>query len=142
MHAGEFPNGVELATFVMTRYSYPLERMSMEDYRMFAGQATLAAAPLQGKWEGALILQPRANTLLLSPPAPVRFQFDGGFRVGLERVAGVAWTELSGTPSELRMLDANTAAGTWSASPQLLNVLRWYVEEASTFSFVLERELS
>ena len=43
MHLGEYPNGFEFATFVMSRYSYPLERMSADDHRLLFARPDLVA---------------------------------------------------------------------------------------------------
>ena len=32
MHVGQFPTGVEVATFVMVRHNYPFEKMSVPDH--------------------------------------------------------------------------------------------------------------
>jgi hypothetical protein len=41
MHIGEFPNGIEFATFVLARHNYPFEAATEED------RALIAAGPAQ-----------------------------------------------------------------------------------------------
>jgi hypothetical protein len=138
MHLGEYPNGFEFATFVMARYSYPLERLSGEDHRLLFARADLKApGPEQtpGDWQGHLVLvgQPAA-TLMTAPRHPaVRFNSAAGrFRIGFDAAGTVAWSEeLPATAVEMRALDEDTLIGKWSAPslpPVLLSALRGYVE--------------
>jgi hypothetical protein len=117
MHAGTFPNGIELATFVMSRYSYPVDRMSLDDYSMIAAMPGLAAPnKLDGKWAGTLIVRRYPNRMLLAPPEHVSFEFTGDHY----QLDG---TDLTGEPTALRLLGADTVAGTWPAG-QLPQAMR------------------
>jgi hypothetical protein len=139
MHLGEFPNGMEFSTFVMARYSYPFERMSVDDYSMIIGKPELAAPnKLEGKWSGNLILRKSTNDLLLTTPDLVPFEFSGG----KYRLDG---TELAGEATALRLLGTDAVAGTWPAGDlagPLKDRLRGYlVEEAGALAlrFVMRK---
>jgi len=139
MHLGEFPNGLEFATFVMARYSYPLDRMSIDDYRAIAQQSgaqTVDIKFLQGRWNGSLILQQHPNTALLSPPTPVTFELSAGDSSELRFGSGpsVPWSGLPDAVASMRMLDADTVIGARAAdqlSPALLDSLRDYLPGGS-----------
>jgi hypothetical protein len=78
MHLGDFPNGLEFATFVMARHNYPFEKMSVDDHRLvFSDPRTTVptATQLQGTWNGSLIFLPRPNSSLLNQANPVLFSF-------------------------------------------------------------------
>src|SRR5690606_25436223 len=46
MHLGDFPNGIEFATFVMERHNYPFENMSVPDHHaIFSDSRTRVPAP-------------------------------------------------------------------------------------------------
>lgn len=150
MHLGEYPNGFEFATFVMSRYSYPLERMSVEDHRLLFARPDLAAvAQPQGDWTGHLILLDRPATALMTIPKTALFRLnaaDGRFRVGFEQGGAVAWSdELPAGANELRAIDQDTLIGTWKASalpPTLFASLRGYIEPyagEAVFYYLLKR---
>jgi hypothetical protein len=76
MHLGTFPDGIEFATFVMSRDNYPFENMSVEDHdRLFADPHNTPAAltQLTGAWNGRLILVPSTSDTLLNQVSPVTF---------------------------------------------------------------------
>ncbi len=152
MHLGEFPNGVEFATFVMARYSYPLENMSVDDHRLLFERPDLSAPTAdetQGDWEGHLILLDHPATTLLTPPRPALFRLEsanGRFQVGFDDGGVVAWREEPGEgTNELRAIDADTLIGKWTATTMpapLLEALRGYVEpyaESAVFYYLLRR---
>jgi hypothetical protein len=165
MHLGEFPRGVEFATFVMARHNYPFEQMSMEDQRLLFDHARAAApepAQLAGDWTGRLILLARAGSILTKSPNPVmlRLSFrdvdtgiEGRCRFGpaapgpdAEVTDGLARVA---TPAEwqrdLRVLPGDTLIGRWTMAdfaPGLLRSLDRFVEprdERFTCYFVLAR---
>jgi hypothetical protein len=94
MHLGEFPNGIVFATFVMARYSYALERMSLEDYQLIAQQLPVIAPP-DGEWEGNLIVQQRPNLSLLMPVTLTPFH----------------WNKAAGPVAELRQVSDGLLVG-------------------------------
>ncbi len=153
MHLGEYPNGLEFATFVMARYSYPLERMSSDDFRLIAAHSGLApAAPpdLKGEWDGHLILLEHPSTSLLTAPRTVRFRLSGApdarFRIGVGSGDQVTWSEVPApAANDVRMIDADTVAGRWTSAllpADLVAVLRGYVEPyaaQAVFYYLLKR---
>ena len=152
MHLGEYPNGFEFATFVMARYSYPLERMSVDDHRLLFARPDLAApAPDQthGDWDGHLILLEHPATSLMTTPRTAVFRLNSAerrFRVGFDTEGTVSWSDdLPAGTSDMRMLNADTLIGKWSAPtlPQaLLGALRGYVEPYAgevVFYYLLKR---
>jgi cholesterol oxidase len=77
MHLGEFPRGIEFATFVMARYNYPFEQMSIDDHRLLFGHARATqpdAAHLAGRWTGQLVMLARAGSILMKAANPVTVQ--------------------------------------------------------------------
>lgn len=83
MHLGEFPNGLEFATFVMSRNNYPFENMTIEDHdAIFSDIRATVPAPdqLQGAWNGRVVMVPSAEDTLRNQFSPILFQaiFDGG----------------------------------------------------------------
>jgi hypothetical protein len=51
MHLGDFPNGVEFASFVMERHNYPFEKMSIADHHaIFADPRTRVPRPDELAW--------------------------------------------------------------------------------------------
>jgi len=118
MHLGEFPNGMEFSTFVMSRYNYPLERMTIDDHQMIFEQPGFKAPKqqqLQGKWHGSLVTRQTPNALLLSVPKPVEFELTDA------------------APEGVHMLDNDTAIGTWTAAQlplPLVDRLRGFVSDA------------
>ena len=154
MHLGEFPNGIEFATFVMARYSYPLEKMSIEDHQTIfsqPGRAIPGPAQLQGEWDGDLIFLEHPNTALLQRVDPILFHLtvgpDAHYRLGLPGVGGqVHWTDdLTPSSNDMRVLDDNTVLGKWTAAtldPAITPALRNYVEPYAghfTFYYILQR---
>ena len=152
MHLGEFPNGFEFSTFVMARYSYPLERMSVEDHRLLFARPGLAAPTAdqtRGDWEGRLILLDRPANSLMVPPRTAVFGLnaaDSRFRVGFDVAGTVAWSDdLPVATNDVRALDADTLIGKWTASTlpaALLESLRGYVEPyagEAVFYYMLKR---
>ncbi|HXG32239.1 MAG TPA: GMC family oxidoreductase [Bryobacteraceae bacterium] len=165
MHIGEFPHGIEFATFVMERNNYPFEKMSVEDHHLiFADPRVVAPTPheVEGEWEGSLVFLTRPNASLLNRANPalfrLRFARDGDRLEGRYRLGA-----LSGdmTPSfseeflrlddftafhdEMRMIDADTMIGKW-VSPglpaALVSALEDYLEpgaERFAFYYVLRR---
>jgi cholesterol oxidase len=148
MHLGEYPNGFEFSTFVMSRYSYPLERMSVDDHRLLFAQSA-AAPPPQGDWDGHLILLDHPSTSLMTAPRTALFQLraaEGRFRVGFEFAGTVSWSEdLPLGATDQRALDPDTLIGTWKSSalpPSLAASLRGYVEPYAgevVFYYLLRR---
>ncbi|MSV29261.1 MAG: GMC family oxidoreductase [Bryobacterales bacterium] len=140
MHLGEFPNGVELATFVMERYSYSFEDMSIEDHQMIFSSAGLSApvpAQLTGNWRGNFIVIERPNTALLArktrTPLRLAVGSNGAFQVELE---GGVKTNVGGTlvPEDMRALGQDTVTGQWKSAnlnAAAIGILRDYVEPYS-----------
>jgi hypothetical protein len=165
MHLGEFPRGVEFATFVMARHNYPFELMSIEDHHLLFGHARARppeADHLTGTWTGRLLLLARSGSSLLKRANPVVFTIsfrqagaglEGRYRFGLAHAAsGVELTEeyvRVASPAEwqedLRVIDTGTLLGRRTAStlpPALLRSLENFVASEAdrlTFSFVLSR---
>ena len=76
MHLGEFPNGMEFATFVMARHNYPFEKMSAPDHdAIFAGDHARVPEPseLAGHWNGSVIFLTRPDLSLLNQVNPIAF---------------------------------------------------------------------
>jgi cholesterol oxidase len=153
MHLGDFPNGIEFSPFAMARYSYPLERMSIDDHRMICARPDVvapSAAQLQGEWDGHLILLDHPSTALLATPPTALFHLsaaaDARFRVGFDGDGAVTWSDpLDPVANDLRRLDADTLLGRWTAAAlpgTLLGRLRAYVEPDGgqlIFYYVLRR---
>jgi hypothetical protein len=165
MHLGDFPNGLEFATFVMARHNYPFEKMSVDDHRLvFSDPRTTVptATQLQGTWNGSLIFLARPNSSLLNQVNPVLFSFsfkvngsqvEARYRFGF--VAGemnVSWTNdsvrltsSSMFEDEIRMIDNDFLigqSGTSELNPLLLQGLRNYLEpqaDSFVFRYVLKR---
>jgi len=168
MHLGNFPTGLEFATFVMARHNYPFEKMSVDDHRLiFSDSRTTVptATQLQGTWEGSLIFLTRPNASLLNQANPVLFSFsfslsgsqpEARYRFGF--VTGktdVSWTDdsvrLAGSSmfqDEIRMIDNDYLIGRSAASDLnslLLRGLRNYLEPQAgkfVFYYVLKRTAS
>jgi hypothetical protein len=152
MHLGEFPNGVEFATFVMARHNYPFEKMSVDDHTLiFSDPRTKVPEldQLEGEWEGYVVFITRPSTTLLNQVNPVAFRLsfrkapdgkvEGRYRLGL--LSGDV--EVAQTPEfvqlmdftmfhdEIRMIDADTLIGKWVSpelNPDLLGGLRPWLE--------------
>ena len=142
MHLGDFPNGIEFATFVLERYSYGFEYMSMDDYHLLLGNSQPATgAQLAGEWNGNFIFLDHPNVALLSypnPPAvPLTFTSNTGLTLRLPNgtMVKAATTSLQ----DLRLVSADTVIGKWATNnldSLALPVLRDYIEPF-TSSFAL-----
>jgi cholesterol oxidase len=165
MHVGNFPDGVEFATFIMARNNYPFEKMSVEDHHAIFADARTAvpqAAQLAGEWDGSLVFLASPNTSLLNQANPVAFhlsfktvgsQVEGRYRFGLLRGGmKVEFTEdfvrladFTSLHDEIRLIDDETLLGKWASrelSPLLLAGLRGYAEPGQNrlaFYYVLKR---
>ncbi len=150
MHLGDFPNGVEFATFVMARNNYPFEKMSVEDHQLlFADPRTKVptAAQLPGQWNGNLVFVEHPNSTLLNQLNPVVFQLafasqgtqlQASYKFGLISTGAqvemtseyVRLSDLTIFQSEIRMIDNDTLIGKWAASDlsALADPLRNFVE--------------
>jgi cholesterol oxidase len=165
MHLGEFPDGIEFATFVMERNNYPFEKMSVEDHHRIFGDPRVTVptqAQLAGEWEGNLIWLTRPNISLLNQANPVLFRLsflpangrlEGRYRLGLLRgEMDVSFTEefvrlddFTTFHDEIRAIDQDTLIGKW-VSPEmpavLLNSLGDYLEAGENrvaFYYILKR---
>ena len=139
MHMGEFPNGVAVATFVMERYSYSFDDMSIEDHQMVFSRPDLsspAPAQLPGEWSGNFIYLEHPNTALMQHKARVPLRLtvssNGAFQIN---------SNLGGTLAlqDMRMVGQDTVLGRWrsaSLDAAALGILRDYVEPYAD-SFVL-----
>jgi hypothetical protein len=165
MHLGQFPHGIEFATFVMERQNYPFEKMSVEDHHaLFRHPAVTApsAARVVGEWEGNLVFLTRPNVSLLNRANPVVFRLtfsrqgnklEGRYRLGL--LAGSMEPSLTDEflrlddftvfHDEIRMIDENTMIGQWVSPdlpPALLYALEDYIEPDRNrfgFYYILKR---
>lgn len=151
MHLGEFPNGVEFATFVMERYSYSLQDMSIEDHQMLLGRTDFprpSPGQVTGEWTGNFIVVEHPNTALLDHPErlPVRLTWRPNAPLRMELGNGMKWditADLSA--QELRMLGQDTVIGKWetaSLDSSAVGALRDYLEpyaNAVVFRYVLTR---
>jgi hypothetical protein len=133
MHLGEFPHGLEFATFVMARHNYPFENMSVPDHQaIFHGDHVRvpSSAEIAGAWQGHLIFLTRPDVSLLNQFNPVAFQVrfvptstgvEARFRFGLiSRQQQVELTDefvrlIDSThfQDEIRMIDRETMIGQW-----------------------------
>lgn len=143
MHLGEFPNGIEFATFVMARNNYPFEKMSVPDHQaIFNGDHVHVPSPneITGAWEGHLIFLTRPDVSLLNQLNPVAFRLKflpasngvvGHYQFGIlsgsmqvqftdEFVELVDFTRFH---DEIRMIDNQTMIGKWvsPSAPAWLN---------------------
>ena len=165
MHLGDFPHGLEFATFVMARDNYPFAKMSVEDHHLlFLDPRTSvpAASQLQGQWNGNLIFVEHPNSTVLNQLNPVVFQLnfatqgtslEARYKFGLlssdSQVAMtpefVRLSDFTSFRDEIRIIDKDTLIGKWVASdllPSLADPLRNYVEPGSNqsaFYYVLTR---
>lgn len=166
MHLGEFPNGIEFATFVMARHNYPFEKMSVEDHNaLFSHEHTQvpSAAQLEGEWDGHVVFLTRPSTSLLNQANPVAFRLgfkpttdgriEGRYRLGL--ISGemeveqtpefVRLIDFTSFHDEIRMLDHETLIGKWVSpdlDPTLLSGLGAYLEPRGDrfgFYYILKR---
>lgn len=124
MHIGQFPDGIEFATFTMARHNYPLELMSVEDFNLLiadpAVHAPNSAAEVAGEWTGRLITLAHPTVSLLTNTNPLllsgSFAADGAASF---KVAGIDAPIPAGDLSSLRGVDANTLIGKWDLGPKL-----------------------
>ncbi|MDE3180022.1 MAG: hypothetical protein KGM47_10235, partial [Acidobacteriota bacterium] len=133
MHIGDFPNGVEFATFVMARNNYPFEKMSVPDHQaIFNGDHVHAPSPAEvaGTWQGHVIFLTRPDVSLLNQLNPVAFRlrFDPGgegttvhyqlgFISGSEPVQftpeAAEMFDVVRFHDEIRIIDSQTMIGKW-----------------------------
>jgi cholesterol oxidase len=148
MHIGDFPNGMEFATFVMSRHNYPLTAMSADDHRLLMTDARTTdptAAAIAGNWEGRLILLPNANLSLVNQHNPVVFRCsfaaDGSAQYKLGGLTFAKSAALTG----LRLVNETTLIGRWelpSHDTGTLSMLQDCLEPVAGkfhFYFVLSR---
>jgi cholesterol oxidase len=134
MHLGQFPHGLEFATFVMARDNYPFENMSVPDHQaIFYGEHVQvpSAAEIAGTWEGHLIFLTRPDVSLLNQFNPVAFRLrfvptsagvEARYRFGLiggQKVVEftdefVRLIDTSRFQDEIRIIDPDTMIGQWS----------------------------
>ncbi len=117
MHVGPFPDGVEVASFVMARHNYPWEFISIADYRLLAAHPNVkdaTAADAQGTWKGRLVMLPSPNASLMNQSNPVLFECtiaaDGS---AAYRFAGVDIPFTRVGLEGLKKVDADTLIGRW-----------------------------
>ncbi len=151
MHLGEFPNGVEVATFVMERYSYAFEDMSIEDYQMLLQRADLskpAPTQLPGAWTGNFIYLEHPNTALLDhashAPVSLTANPDSTFEISLADGTKLK-TGGSLAAQDMRMVGNDTILGKWESTnldAAALRALRDYMvpyTDAFVFYYVLRQ---
>jgi len=150
MHLGEFPTGLEFATFVMARNNYPFEKMAIEDHQLLFGHPRVrqpAIPDLHGQWTGHLIFLARPAVSLTNQANPAlfrvsfredrgeieaRYQF-GFHHAGLPEFIPellVRYT-LAEIQQKLRVIDSRTLLGRWPAPDLdfgLFNRLRDHLE--------------
>jgi hypothetical protein len=127
MHLGEFPNGLEFATFVMARNNYPFEKMSVPDHcLLFEHSRARVPRPeeLMGTWEGSLVFLDRPDESLLNQANPglLRVSFEpAGGAVRVRYALGAPEFEIqeiekdaAALGRELRRIDEETLIGKWS----------------------------
>jgi hypothetical protein len=169
MHVGEFPAGIEFATFVMSRHNYPFANMSVPDHRAISAgdRARIPASDeLSGEWQGRIVFVTRPDISLLNQLNPVAFRVrflptpsgvEARFRFGPGIDDSVQWTEEfarqaddEGIQDELRIVDGKTVLGLWSlpmatpwlSSTVLRSALNGYLElhpDRLLLHYVLER---
>ena len=166
MHVGEFPNGIEVATFVMERHNYPFEKMSVEDHQAIFRHPRVrppAAGEVIGTWRGHLVFLTRPNVSLLNRANPVLFELsfarrrnklEGRYRLGV--LAGSMEPSFTGEflrlddftvfHDEIRLIDEDTMIGKWVSPelpPGLLRTIEDYLEpdgDRFGFYYVLTRK--
>lgn len=170
MHIGDFPNGMEFATFVMARNNYPFEKMSVPDHQaIFNGDHVHVPSPAEvaGSWEGHLIFLTRPDVSLLNQLNPIAFRLkfmasSGGavvhYQFGI--ISGTEPAEFTNDAvemfdftrfhDEIRMIDDQTMIGKWvsPAAPAWLNpivqkALAGYLEQGKdrlAFYYLLTRD--
>ncbi|MBM3794394.1 MAG: hypothetical protein FJW31_10050 [Acidobacteria bacterium] len=123
MHLGQFPDGIEFATFLMERHNYPFELMSREDYRLLATDAfTRVPTPAEaaGEWTGRVISLVHPNLSLMSRPAPIRIEgkIDAAGTAQF-RLGGLAQPGPGGPLAGLRRVDDDMLVGRWDLGADL-----------------------
>jgi cholesterol oxidase len=120
MHLGTFPDGLEFATFVMSRNNYPFENMSTEDHQaIFDDPRNNVPNPsdLAGNWSGHLVLLPTTDNSLLNQVSPVAFrvsfQTEDGRTTAKYQVGPVEFSIAldAPTPQGFREIDSDTILG-------------------------------
>jgi hypothetical protein len=165
IHLGEFPNGIEITTFVMARNNYPFENMSLDDYKLiFADPHTSVptGARLEGKWKGQLIFVTNPDTTLANQLNPVLFeisfkqmgtQVECLYHFGPVSMKSqvditsdfVRLSDPTGFHDEIRMIDQDMLIGNWVSpdlDPILRDAMRSFLEPARNgfvFYFILTR---
>ncbi|HEV2495479.1 MAG TPA: GMC family oxidoreductase [Terriglobia bacterium] len=137
MHLGDFPNGLEFATFVMARDNYPFEKMSVPDHQaIFTGDHAHVPSPTEiaGAWDGHLIFLTRPDISLMNQLNPVAFRLrflpttngvEGRYQFGiLSGSMQVVFTDefvrlidFTAFHDEVRMIDPTTMIGRWVSPP-------------------------
>jgi len=127
MHLGEYPLGIEFATFVMERHNYPFEKMSIDDHRMLWDDVQAAApkpSDLDGEWEATLVFLTRPNVNLLNQANPVIFRMtcskngqtvNAKCRYAAGQESEHTWTAAA-REERLRLLPDASLLGTWPLS--------------------------
>ena len=164
MHLGDFPSGVELATFVMARNNYPFEKMSVEDHQLLFADphsSVPTSAQLLGQWNGNLIFVEHPSSTILNQLSPVVFQLafasqgaqlQARYKFGLISTGAevvmtsefVRMNDFTAFQGEIRMIDQDTLIGKWVTAElsSLTDPLRNFLEPGSNdfmFYYVLTR---
>lgn len=163
MHLGEFPHGMEFATFVMARHNYPFAHMSIDDHRLLFDHDRAVPpeqAQLAGPWTGRVIMLARAGSILMTAVNPVTallsFQptddgVEGRCAFGVAGadpdVSGALarTVSLAAWQQDFRLLPGDTLVGGWRMTDPdagLLRALERFVEpgdERFTCHLVLMR---
>ena len=154
MHLGTFPDGLEFATFVMSRDNYPFENMSIEDYQaIFADSRNKVpdTAALTGIWNGHLIFLPTAGSSLLNQVSPVTFQLSvatqGQQTTGQYKVGPAEFSvplDAAALQQNFRQVDGDTVLGVCTAPqiPAIADITALFGKPASAEAnlyFVLKR---
>jgi choline dehydrogenase-like flavoprotein len=137
MHLGEFPNGLEFATFVMARHNYPFEKMSADDHDLlFAHPDTRTPAPaeIEGAWTATLVFlcQPDISLWNAANPdvGPVSLRSAGDVvEASYGLGGGSAFSQRCGW-EQLRRLDDRTLLARWAVpdlAPGLYERLRGFI---------------
>jgi hypothetical protein len=142
MHLGDFPNGIEFATFVLERYSYGFEYMSIDDYNVLMGDSQPATqAQLTGQWSGNFIFLEHPNVALLSYPKPpgVQLTFTSATGPTIQLADGTKVNAGTLPLADMRIVGADTIIGkatSGNLDPATLHALWDYVEPTAD-SFAL-----
>lgn len=157
MHIGDFPNGIEFATFVMARNNYPFEKMSVPDHQAIFNGGHVRAPSLAeaaGTWEGHLVFLTRPNVSLLNQlnpaafrltfaPSPgsavVHYQFGlfSGDEPAVFTQDEIETFDLARFQGAIRLIDEKTMIGKWTAP----NTAAWLTDTLrSSLSGFLEPE--